>query len=189
MTYALIDPPTAEPLTLAQVRAHLRLDQTDEDDLLTALIRTAREHLERETGLCLLAQRWRLYLDGWPMGGVIPIARSPVQAVDAVTVYASDGTASDVSLEDHLLDGAGRPVRLWLRDPPAPERRMNGIEIDFSAGYGEAGTDVPGTLIRAMLIHVAFMFAFRGVVPSQDQPAGVPDGYERLLAGYRMRRL
>jgi uncharacterized phiE125 gp8 family phage protein len=66
---------------------------------------------------------------------------------------------------------------------------LNGIEIEFSAGFGEAGTDVPDTLKRAMLIHVGHMFAFRGVLSPDQQPAGIPDGYERLIAPFRMRRL
>jgi uncharacterized phiE125 gp8 family phage protein len=189
MTYALIDPPLAEPLTLAEVKAHLRLDGGDEDALLLSLTRTAREFIEGETGLCLIAQGWRLYLDRWPGGGVIPILKSPLQAIQSVTVYDADGAGFDVSLEDYLLDGAGRPARLWLRDPPSPGRSVNGIEIDFSAGYGEAGTDVPDTLKRAMLIHIGHMFAFRGVISAEQQPAGIPDGYERLVAPFRMRRL
>ena len=189
MTYTLTTPPTAEPLTLAEARAHLRLDQNDEDALLLSLIRTAREHLERETGLCLIAQSWRLYLDCWPQDGIIRIARSPVQAIQNIRVHDGEGTALHVSLEDHLLDGAGRPVRLWLRHPPHPGQPLNGIEIDFTAGYGEAGADVPDTLKRAMLLHVSHMFAFRGVVSPDQQPAGIPDGYERLTAPFRMRRL
>ncbi len=189
MTYALITPPSAEPLTLAEVKAHLRLDGGDEDELLLSLMKTAQAFLEGETGLCLIAQSWRLYLDRWPRDGVMRILKSPLQAIQSVTVYGLDGEAVDVSLEDHLLDGAGRPARLWLRDPPSPGRAVNGIEIDFSAGYGEAGTDVPDTLKRAMLIHIGHMFAFRGVISADQQPAGVPDGYERLIAPFRLRRL
>jgi uncharacterized phiE125 gp8 family phage protein len=189
MTYAQTTPPSAEPLTLAEVKAHLRLDGNEEDALLTSLIRTAREHLERETGLCLMSQGWRLYLDHWPKDGVIPISKSPVQAIQTVIVYAADGSAAEVSLEDHLLDRAGRPARLWLKNPPTPGQAVNGIEIDFAAGYGEAGTDVPDTLKRAMSIHIGHMFAFRGVVSPENQPAGIPDGYERLIGSFRMRRL
>lgn len=189
MTYALIAPPGAEPLALGQVKAHLRLDGDDEDGLLQSLIVTARDHLERETGLCLLTQDLRLYLDRWPRDGVIPIARGPVQGIQTVTVFEADGTPLQVSLEDHLLDGQSRPARLWLRDPPRPGQSLNGIEIDFRAGYGDAGTDVPGTLQRAMLLHVAEMFAYRGVVDAKDQPAGVPRGYERLIAPFCQRGL
>lgn len=189
MTYAQTAPPTAEPLTLVEVKAHLRLDGGEEDALLLSLITTAREHLERETGLCLMAQSWRLYLDDWPGDGVIRLAKAPVQAIQMITVYDAGGAPVEVSLEDHLLDGEGRPARLWLKHPPLPGRAMNGIEIDFAAGYGEAGTDVPGTLKRAMLIHIGHMFAFRGVLSPDQQPAGIPDGYERLIAPFRMRRL
>ena len=51
-----------------------------------------------------------------------------------------------------------------MRALPAPGRAMNGIEVEFSAGFGESGADVPETLKRAMLLHVAAMFACRGVV-------------------------
>lgn len=189
MTYARLSPPAAEPLTLAEVKAHLRIDGAEEDALLASLIRAAREHLERETGLCLILQRWRLYLDHWPKDGVIRLAKCPVQAIQNVTVYDGEGAALDVSLEDHLLDGEGRPARLWLKNPPSPGRAVNGIEIDFSAGFGEAGTDVPDTLKRAVSIHVGHMFAFRGAISPEDQPAGIPDGYERLIAPFRLRRL
>jgi uncharacterized phiE125 gp8 family phage protein len=189
MTYALITPPSAEPLALVEVKAHLRLDDAAEDGLLAGLVKVARQHLERETGLCLMTQGWRLYRDDWPVSGVIPIGRGPVQAVESVTVYDAEGVANTVSLVDHLLDGVARPARLWLRDPQAPGRPINGIEIDFVAGFGAAATDVPDTLKRAMLLHVAQMFAFRGEVCLDNQPAGVPSGYERLIAPFQRRGL
>ncbi|MGI2035310.1 head-tail connector protein [Rhizobium panacihumi] len=189
MTYILATPPTAEPITLAQVKAHLRLDDVHEDALLASLITTARGHLERETGLCLLSQTWRLCLDAWPHDGILRIVKYPVQAIENVTVYDHAGAPLEVSLEDHLLDGEGRPARLWLRQTPVPGQVMNGIEITFVAGFGETGVDVPDGLKRALLLHVAHMFAYRGVVSLEQQPAGVPDGYERLIASYRLRRL
>ncbi|EGL66013.1 hypothetical protein AGRO_1266 [Agrobacterium sp. ATCC 31749] len=184
MTYALIHPPQAEPLTLAEAKAHLRLDGGEEDALLAALLRAAREHLERVTGLCLIRQTWRFYLDRWPETGVILIGKGPVQAIETILVFDGQGRAADITGADRLLDGVARPARLWLRDLPSPGRAMNGIEIDFIAGYGEAGTDVPGTLKRAMLMHVAQMFAFRGAVAPENQPAAVPAGYERLVAPF-----
>jgi uncharacterized phiE125 gp8 family phage protein len=189
MTYALITPPAAEPLTLAEVKAHLRLDGGDEDPLLTSLIRTAREHLERETGLCLITQSWRFYLDDWPGDDIIRIAKSPVQVIQNARVFDADGNAVDVSLEDHLLDAEGRPARFWLKRPRRPGQPINGIAIDFSAGFGQAGTDVPDGLKRAMLLHIGHMFAFRGVLSPDQQPAGIPDSYERLTAPFRLRRL
>jgi uncharacterized phiE125 gp8 family phage protein len=189
MTYALITPPSAEVLTLAEAKAHLRLDASDEDDLVTSLIRVAREHLERTTGLCLMTQGWRLYLDSVSEDGVIQIARGPVQSIESVTVYDAEGQAASVSLEGHVLDGRGRPVRLMLRQPIWPGRAVNGIEIDFTAGFGTAATDVPDALKRAMLTHAAQMFSCRGVVAPDEQPALIPPGYDRLVAPFLLRGL
>lgn len=187
MTYALIAPAAAEPLTLAEAKAHLRLDGDDEDALLTSLIRTAREHLERMSGLALVSQGWRLYLDRWP-DGPIHIGRGPVQAVESVTIYDEAGAPLSVPLDGHVLDGEAMPARLMLAQSPATARAMNGIEIDFTAGFGTA-VDVPDGLKRAMLTHIAQMFACRGAVAPENQPAVIPDGYERLVAPWLPRRL
>lgn len=189
MTYAVITPPSAEALTLAGVKAHLRIDHAHEDDLLQSLIVVAREHLERMTGLVLVTQGQRLFLDRWPRDGVIEITRHPVQAVTEIRIYDQDGVESTVDLSGQVLDGNARPARLLVRNRPAPAQAMNGVEIDFTAGFGEAGTDVPDTLKRAMLTHIAEMHAFRGIVTTSQQPASVPDGYDRLIAPYCVRRL
>ncbi|WFR96232.1 head-tail connector protein [Rhizobium tumorigenes] len=189
MTYAQITPPSAEALTLAKVKAHLRLDTSDEDELIACLIAVAREHLERSTGLCLMTQRWRLYLDSICEDGVIPIARVPVQAIVAITVYDELGQSSIVPLEGYVLDGIRQPARLMLRQRLWSGRAVNGIEIDFVAGFGPTANDVPDTLKRAMLTHVAQMFSCRGVVGIEDQPALIPPGYDRLVAPFLLRSL
>jgi len=189
MTYIQTAKPVVEPLTLVETRAHLKLDTDEEDTLLLGLIAAARAHLECETGLSLLTQGWRLCLDRWPENGILTLAHGPVRTVTSVVVYDGEGMPQAVSLDGHLLDGAARPARLWLRDVPQPGQALNGIEVDFEAGLGDTGADVPDTLKRAMLLHVAAMFAFRGVLAADAQPAVVPPGYDRLIAPHCRRRL
>ena len=189
MTIAELLPPAVEPVTLVEVKAHLRLDTSDEDALLTDLIRTARLHLESVTGLCLISRPLRLYLDDWPHTRVIQIARGPVQTIEIVTVYDAVGTPVEVDTSGYVLDGAASPARLALPERPATARALNGNEIDFTAGFGESGTDVPDTLKRALLLHVAAMFELRGVLSLDEQPGAVPQGYERLIAPHCRRRL
>ncbi len=189
MTYALVTPPAAEPLSLDEVKLYLRLDGTDEDTLLASLIVAARQHLEAATGLSLMTQGWRLYMDCWPADEVVRIAKGPLQVIEAVTVYDGDGVATDVSLNGHVLDAASEPARLFLENRPSVGQRLNGIEIDFSAGFGDAATDVPDALKRAMLMHVALMYELRGAVSADMQPAAIPAGYERLISPYAQVRL
>ena len=81
--------------------------------------------------------------------------RHPVRQVLSVTAYGTEGEASLVDPADYEVDTLSRPARIHFERRPEPLRAMNGIEIDFSAGFGEAGTDVPDLLRRAILLLAA----------------------------------
>lgn len=181
--------PSAEPVTLAEARSHLRLDHQGDDALLSGLIRAARQEVERSTGLALLEQHWRLALDRWPRSGRAALAVHPVREVLSVTVFGSEGEASLLAPASYEADLLSRPARVHFSEMPKPGRIMNGVEIDFTAGFGEAGTDVPDLLRRAILLLVAHWYEFRAGFGPGDQPVSFPGGYDRLIAGYRARRL
>ncbi|UUP18915.1 head-tail connector protein [Nitratireductor thuwali] len=181
--------PAAEPLTLAEAKAHMRVAHAVEDDLIAGLIRAAREEVERATGLALINQSWRLVLDGWPKGGTVLFRRGPVREVLSVTVFGADGGASLIAAETYQADTISDPARLHLEDRPPPGTALNGIEIDFTAGYGEAGTDVPDLLKRALLMLVAHWYEFRGIYGADSQPVSLPESYLRLIAAHKGPRL
>jgi uncharacterized phiE125 gp8 family phage protein len=182
-------PPAAEPVTLADCKAHLRLAHDEEDGLIAGLIRAARETVEQETGVALIDQDWRLTLDAWPQSGLVAIRRHPVKAVLSVTLYDAEGAASLMDPARYRLDGLSRPARLMVTDAWPPGAAINGIEIDFRAGFGEAGPDVPDLLKRAVILLVAHWYEFRAAFGPDDQPVSLPEGFRRLTDGWRLRRL
>ncbi len=181
--------PAIEPVTLAEAKAHLRLDGTADDDLLTGLVRAARQEVEQATGVALLGQNWRLALDCWPANGTALLKVHPLREVLSVTLYGSEGEASVLIPENYQVDALSRPARIHFAAAPPALRAMNGIEIDFSAGFGEAGADVPDLLKRAILLLVAHWYEFRTGFGPADQPVSYPAGYDRLISGYRAGRL
>jgi uncharacterized phiE125 gp8 family phage protein len=181
--------PAAEPVTLAEAKAQLRIGHDSEDALLNGLIRAARAEVEAQTGVALIDQAWRLAFDRWPHDELVKLRRHPVKEILSVTVFGAEGEASVLNPASYEADLKSRPARLHLVSPPPPEQRLNGIEIDFVAGFGEAGTDVPDLLKRAMLVLVAHWYEFRAVYRAEDQPVSVPPGFDRLIAGYRTGRL
>lgn len=189
MTLFRTGEPAGEPVTLTAVKDHLRLSHASEDDLIGGLIRAAREEVERTTGMALINQTWRLTLDRWPRNGCVQLMRHPVREILSVTAYGTEGEASLVDPADYQVDTLSRPARVHFKRCEEPLRVMNGIEIDFAAGFGEAGTDVPDLLRRAILLLVAHWYEFRASFDAADQPASYPAGYERIIAGYRDRRL
>ena len=180
--------PEVEPVTVGDLRKFLRLDHDSEDDLLEGLIRAAREDIEASCGLALIEQGWRMTLDAVPRSGRVLLRRHPVRTIVSLTVYGADGEASLVNPGTYRLDAHSRPACLHFLEMPGSVAAMNGIEIDFVAGFGEAGTDVPDLIKRAMISLAAHWIEFRAV-HTDVRRASYPVGHERLLAPWRERRL
>ena len=82
MALIRIAAPASEPLALADAKAHCRVDHTDDDALITALIVAAREQAEHETGRALVTQTWELVHDAFPEAFVL--RKPPVASVTSI---------------------------------------------------------------------------------------------------------
>ena len=69
-----ITPPAAEPVTLAQAKAHLRVDWTDDDSYITTLIAAARRYCEVSAKRTFVNTVYAMIDDGFPFS-VNPINR------------------------------------------------------------------------------------------------------------------
>lgn len=209
----LVTGPAIEPVTADELREQLRTDATDLPDAqANAYITEAREELEEQTGLALIAQTWRLSLDGWPTGrseawwdGVrdgaissfdgtansIEMPRYPLSGVASVTTYAADDTATVVSIADTFtIDRGRKPGRLVLNRgavPPTGTRPANAIEIVYTSGYGLAESDVPAPLRRAVRSMAAYLYQHRGDCGGGDAFTG--SGASAVAAKYMAARL
>jgi uncharacterized phiE125 gp8 family phage protein len=188
MTSYLLAGPAEEPLTLAETKAYLRLDDEAEDALVTTLIVAARLHVEGVTGRALLAQSWRLVLDSWPESRIVKLPVAPLISLTAITAYDADGTGHDISLAQFLPETAVAPARLMLPQTiagmPALRERM-GLEIDYVAGFGTEASDVPADIRQALLRLVAYWFEHRDAVIVAGSGAIVPPGFDNALMPYR----
>lgn len=141
MTSYLIAGPGDEPVSLAEAKAFCRIDGTDEDALVSALIAAARLHVESITGRALLTQTWRLVLQS-VSGLVVPLPVVPASEL----IDAPDGA---VLQGDSLLLAA----------------ETDQLSVDYTAGYGDAG-DVPQDLKQAVLTLVAYWYEHRDALTS-----------------------
>src|ERR1700742_3808879 len=130
MSLQLTAPPAVEPVTLAEAKAHLKVDTGDADALIGTLVTAARARVEWHTGRALVTQSWILWRDCWASPVEIPLP--PLQAVTAVTVYASDGAAGVVGPGAHTVDAASQPARVAFGCvPPMSLRTINAVAIAF----------------------------------------------------------
>ena len=131
----LITPPTIEPISLSELKAHLRIDGTDEDALLNAIIKTAREHVEAITRRALIQQTWQLILDGWWLSGaILELPMPPLISVESIVYKDSAGTEYTLESNKYLYD-ATDIGRLMLADgesfPTSELYPMGAVKITF----------------------------------------------------------
>jgi uncharacterized phiE125 gp8 family phage protein len=186
MPLQLITPPAIEPVTLEEAKAHLKVDTAYDDALITALIAAARARAEWHTGRAFVTQSWVLWLDGWPHGNCVEIPLPPLQAVTSLTTYASDDAATVLDASLFQVDIASSPARVTLKSPAviANTRKLNAVAIAFTAGYGDAASDVPQAIRTAILEMIAELYTNRGDLES-DPPAIA----QAMLAPYRVLKL
>lgn len=192
MTSYLLAGPAEEPVSLAQMKAHLRVEDEAEDGLIEALIVAARVHVESLTSRALLAQTWRVVLDGWPASGAIRLPVSPMITLTEIRGYDADGGEHQIGTAQFLSDGQASPARLicpaTVEGAPVLRERM-GIEIDYVAGFGTAPEDVPADLVQSLKTLAAYWYENRDSVLVSGAGAAVPAGFERLVSAYRRVRL
>lgn len=185
MAITRLSAPLAAVLTLEEVKRHLRIEHDDDNAYLTDLIAQSTDHLESVSGLRLITQTWRQYLDAVPKGRCLRLAVQPVQSIMEMRVYGETGSPQTVSPVNLELDRVSSPPRLVVHEAVQPARAVNGIEIDIEAGFGDTPADIPDSLRRALLLLVGHAYEFRGAVPLEQQPACEPHGFRTLIAPFR----
>lgn len=192
MRLSLLAGPTIEPVSLAEAKQWLRLDESSEDDLLSALIVSARLTIETFTRRSLITQIWRMTLDSWPQpvsdNSTIAIPFAPFQRAIAIRVYGHADVTQTVSASAYLAPAADDHARIaFLTHPPEPGQKIDGIEIDIVVGYGDDATDAPEPLRRAILMLVAYWRENRG--DAQSTSPALSPGVQALAKPFRRERL
>ena len=88
MSLQLVTGPS-ESITLVEAKLHLRVENSDDDSLISVLISAAREDCEHQLGRGIGSQTWRRTLDAFPSGG-IELGMPPVSAVSSVQYVDPD---------------------------------------------------------------------------------------------------
>lgn len=136
--------PEIEPVTLAEVRAQLKIDPdiTGDDELLRdTYIPAAREAVEDYCAITLCETYYVLSLETFPVGRLV-LPKGPVIQVVAVSYLANDGTRTDAEWDD---SGGLDDEPPWLAAPFGtcwPSGRITGgaVQIEYRAGYAGAGS-------------------------------------------------
>ena len=181
----LVAGPAVEPISLEDMHLYLRLDDTQENDLVASLIKAARLTIESATRLKLVSQLWRLSIAQVSAGRAIRVPLAPVTSVTAVRAFDAAGVETLVDPARYRLRTGHEPALVTF-EAGFPDA-SGGIEIDLVAGFGSSAGDVPEPLRQAMRMLVACWFENRG--DGAHQRALLPEDVALMIAPYRSLRL
>lgn len=163
MALKLITPASVLPVTLAEAKAHLRVDVTDDDTLITAMIMAAAELAEQHTGRAIMTQTWELTLDAFP--DALELTRTPVQSITSIIYADSTGTNQTLSGSAYALDtaddyGHAYVVPAYGTSWPDTRDQVNAVAVRYLAGYASAAA-VPESIKSWIKLAVGSMYTNR----------------------------
>jgi uncharacterized phiE125 gp8 family phage protein len=191
MKLSLYAAPTTLPVTLDEVKAHLRIDddQVTEDALLFGLIHAAVEYAETFTRRALITQTWDLKMDRFPCGPIV-LPKAPLQSVSSITYTDSNGDSQTWGSSNYIVDTASKPGMVhtaYQVSWPVARDIVNAVTVRFVAGYGTTLASVPESIRLAMLLMIAHWYENREAFtasPMSYQKA--PESAEALLWNHRV---
>lgn len=136
-------PPTDEPVSVAEMASHLRIDSEAEGLLLESYIKTARQYVEMFTRRQLVQSTWKMSLDTFPTTATydegICLPNPPLISVSGITYVADDGTSTTLASSVYTVDRESEPAVIRLaydQSWPTVRGQRNAIAVTYLAGYG-----------------------------------------------------
>lgn len=185
-------PPGAPPVSLDEVKLHLRIDndQTDEDGYLMAAINAATLQAETFCNRGFITQVWVASLADWPEDEQVTIPFGPVQTVDEVTYIDQNEDEQTLSASAYQAIVAPEPaiVSFFVDNSATPtlgSKAVYPVQIEFTVGYGATHESVPEDLKFAIKRIVGGLYSCR----EEESPLTMKPlvrATEIMLAPYRL---
>ena len=191
---------TAEPLTTAEVKTHLRIDHANDDDYIDTLIIAATDYTETVCSRSLIQGTFDLYLDAFPVDSCesIWLPSPPLISITSIKYYddldvEQTWSAAEYEVDtDHPYKGHVYPARTYTW--PNARNFHKSVHIEYIAGYDDSGAspedladNIPQELKHAMLLLIGHWYENR-----EDTAAGIkidtiPTAYDALIANSKVR--
>lgn len=196
--------PSVEPIALAQLREHLRLDPYEfdssgvgshpHDDMIMRMLTGARQEAEEITGLSIALKTYELALDAFPDDQDVELPYPPLVSISAVAYVTTDSAGDYV---EETLDASAytmdrhQRTEGWVSPAagttwPTPSELANAVKIRYRAGYqipepdssAEDALTMPGGLFEALVLLTQARY---------DKDPNAREQAERLLQTFVVR--
>jgi hypothetical protein len=203
--YQTLQPPASEPVDLALVKQHCRIDTGYDDTLVQMYLTSARVEAERYLNRALFTQKLRYTLTfappptatplvpqslivfplNWPplTKAPIEIPFAPCQSVDQVQWGPLDNLTVADPATDYDVNLWVEPAYVAVKPQILPSIPQQTLQIDYTAGWSadDDPAAIPTPVQVALMVGTAHYYENRG-----DVSADMPPAFYRLLDPFRL---
>ncbi len=189
-----------EIMTLAEAKIHLRVIHTDEDAYITALIKGARQWIEKTCNRTFVPVNVTMYLDNFPTGDntrkegpkkyAIEVPFPPLASVTTLSYVDTNGVTqtltvnTDFKTYNKSLDEPGLIVPAYNAVWPITRDIPDAVTIVMICGYASSSV-IPAAVKQACYEIVANHFENREEIVVGTIATKLPKSADVLLAPYK----
>ena len=181
----LVNDPSTKVVSVTDIKAQLRIDTNDENDLLGYYIDAATDMAENYCNRHFITHQYKLYFNEQVNKASIIFPNCTLEEAGSnKPVNWTDASGSAQSSDKAYIDAFSNPSLVYLSsDFPGTtlkDNAANTFYFWFNTGYGSASTDVPEAIKQAIKLIVADMYYFR-----EDRKRQFPMASQILLQPYK----
>ncbi len=193
MVWTLKTAPPDEPVTLSEIKDHLRIEHSEHDTMLQGLIQASREYVEDITSRALVEQTRTAYYRDWPLEK-FSLPGFPLRSVNSVKYTDVDGTTNTFDSSNYEVVTAKEPGEVVLgysKTWPSATllHESYPIQVEFVCGYEPTSDsppdytkNVPESIKNAIKLDVEIRYDR----PPADYAEKIKSVIDSLLAPYRV---
>ena len=186
MAFDIVTAAASEPITLTEAKNFLRVDHSDDDTLISALITASRQMCEEYTRRILVTTTIDEYFDKFPMNrwenlsNLIYLSRGPVASITSVKYVDEIGSEVTITSDQYIIDTISEPARIqstagWF----AAAGVVNQVIVRYIVGTDVSS--IPKPLIQGMMLVISDLYDQRN-----DRVKALPTASEYLWNPYRI---
>lgn len=174
-----------EPISLSELRKHLRIEHNEEDSYLTLLIGAARALAENVIDGIIADRDYQITLDSFPASITLPLR--PVDpdsvSISYIDVNGASQTITSFNSESDLFKTKIFPSygEYW----PATEPGNDKVTVSFTAGLAGFEGSMPSDVKHAIFMIAGSLYDQREDHSAQIKLHEVPTSSQMLLDGYK----
>ena len=177
--------PTQYPVTLAEIKRHLRVTIDDDDSLITEYIAAATEYCQDQVpgARSFMSQTWDWKIHFFP-GDSFEVPRPPLQSLTHIKYYATNSSTGTTTLSstNYLVHiPTNMPGQIELHPEvgawPSVADRADAVQVRLVSGW----TIAPNQVKQAVKLLVGHWYSNREDVLVGTISAPIPHGVTALL--------